>query len=316
MNQRIVVLDGYALNPGDLTWDAFLELGELQVFDRTAADEILSRSQGATAILMNKTPLRADTLNQLPDLRYIGVLATGYDVIDSSAAREKSIAVTNIPTYGTDSVAQFAFALILELCHRVQRHADDVSSGGWAKNPDWSYHLAPLIELAGKTIGIVGYGRIGRQAAAIARAFGMNVLAHDPLAPAGPDMVSLEELLRNSDVVSLHCPLTPENRGLINADRLRMMKPAAFLINTARGPLVVEQDLADALSAGKLGGAGLDVLPAEPPTNGSPLMNAKNCIVTPHIAWATKEARARLMQTAVDNLRAFLAGNPQNVVNR
>jgi glycerate dehydrogenase len=315
MKHRIVVLDGYALNPGDLTWDAFGELGGFEIFDRTPADQIVARSKGATALLVNKTPLRADTLAQLPELRYIGVLATGYDIVDTAAARDKGIAVTNIPTYGTDSVAQFAFALILELSHRVQRHADDVASGGWAKSPDWSYHVSPLVELAGKTLGVIGYGRIGRQTAAIGRAFGMNILAHDPIAPAGPEMVGLEELLRQSDVISLHCPLTAENRGLINSDRLRLMKPSALLINTARGPLVVEQDLADALNAGRLGGAGLDVLPVEPPKNGSPLPGAKNCIVTPHIAWATREARARLMQTAVENLRAFSAGAPQNVVN-
>jgi glycerate dehydrogenase len=315
MKQRIVVLDGYALNPGDLSWDAFSELGEFEVFDRTPVDRVVERSRGAAALLLNKTPLRAGTLAQLPDLRYVGVLATGYDVVDAAAAREKGIAVTNIPTYGTDSVAQFAFALILELCHRVQRHSDDVASGGWAKSPDWSYHVSPLIELAGKTLGVIGYGRIGRQTAAIGRAFGMNILAHDPVAPTGPEMVGLEELLRQSDVVTLHCPLTADNRGLINTERLRFMKPSAFLINTARGPLVVEQDLADALNSGKLGAAGLDVLPVEPPKNGSPLMGAKNCIVTPHIAWATREARSRLMQTAVNNLRAFLAGNPQNVVN-
>jgi glycerate dehydrogenase len=315
MKQRIVVLDGYALNPGDLTWDAFGELGDFEVFDRTPADRIVARSHGATALLTNKTPLRGDTLAQLPDLRYIGVLATGYDVVDAAAAREKGIAVTNIPTYGTDSVAQFAFALILELCHRVQRHADDVVSGGWSKSPDWSYHVSPLVELAGKTLGVVGYGRIGRQTAAIGRALGMNVIAHDPIAPAGAEMVGLEELLRQADVVSLHCPLTADNRGLINSERLRIMKPSALLINTARGPLVVEQDLADALNSGRLGGAGLDVLPVEPPKNGSPLLGAKNCIVTPHIAWATREARGRLMQTAVENLRAFLAGKPQHVVN-
>jgi glycerate dehydrogenase len=315
MSQRIVVLDGYALNPGDLTWDAFRELGALEVHDRTPAGEIATRSQGATALLINKTPLRADTLAQLPDLRYIGVLATGYDVVDAKVAREKGIPVTNIPTYGTDSVAQFAFALILELCHRVQRHADDTASGRWARNPDWSYHLSPLIELAGKTLGIIGYGRIGQRTAEIGRAFGMQILAHDPDAPAAPEMVGLNDLLRQSDVVSLHCPLTAENRGLMSAERLRTMKASAFLINTARGPLVVEQDLADALNSGRLGGAGLDVLPVEPPRNGSPLMNARNCIVTPHVAWATKEARTRLMQTAVENLRAFLAGKPQNVVN-
>ena len=319
MAQRIVVLDGYALNPGDLSWDELRKLGELEVHDRTSAGEIVTRCQGATALLTNKTPLRADTLNQLPALRYIGVLATGYDVVDTAAAREKGIAVTNIPTYGTDSVAQFAFALLLELCHRVQRHADHAARDGWAKSPDWSYHLSPLVELAGKTLGVVGFGRIGQQTAAIGRAFGMNVIAHDPIvrqSPDGAELVELEDLLRRADVVSLHCPLTADNRGLMNSERLRLMKPSAFLINTARGPLIVEQDLADALNAGSLSGAALDVLPVEPPLNGSPLMQAKNCIVTPHIAWATKEARARLMGSAVENLRAFIAGKPQNVVNK
>jgi glycerate dehydrogenase len=318
MAQRIVVLDGYALNPGDLSWDELRKLGEVEVHDRTPAGEILARSQNATALLTNKTPLRADTLNQLSALRYIGVLATGYDVVDTAAAREKGIAVTNIPTYGTDSVAQFAFALLLELCHRVQRHADHAAREGWAKSPDWSYHLSPLVELAGKTLGLVGLGRIGQQTAAVGRAFGMRVIAHDPMVTQSPDdteLVGLEDLLRRADVISLHCPLTADNRGLMNAERLRLMKPSAFLINTARGPLIVEQDLANALNAGSLAGAALDVLPVEPPVNGSPLMQAKNCIVTPHIAWATKEARARLMNTAVENLRAFIAGKPQNVVN-
>jgi glycerate dehydrogenase len=311
MSQRTVVLDGYTLNPGDLSWAAFEQLGECVVYDRTPTEAIVSRAAGATAVLTNKTPLRAATLEQLPGLRYIGVLATGYDVVDVEAARKHNVAVTNVPTYGTDSVAQFAFALLLELCHRVQRHTDDVANEGWTRSPDWSYHLAPLIELAGKTMGVVGFGRIGRQAGNIARAFGMNVVAHDPLVP---ETIPLEDLLKQADVVSLHCPLTPENRGLINAARLASMKPSAFLINTARGPLVVEQDLADALNEGQIAGAALDVLPVEPPRNSSPLIGAKNCIVTPHIAWATKEARARLMNTAAENLRAFLAGNPQNVV--
>jgi len=319
MAQRIVVLDGYALNPGDLAWDDLKKLGELEVHDRTPGGEIVSRSKGATALLTNKTPLRADTLAQLSALRYIGVLATGYDVVDTAAAREKGIAVTNIPTYGTDSVAQFAFALLLELCHRVQRHADHAARDGWAASPDWSYHLSPLVELAGKTLGVVGFGRIGQQTAAIGRAFGMRVIAHDPIvtkSPDGTELVALEDLLRRADVVSLHCPLTADNRGLMNSARLSLLKPSAFLINTARGPLVVEQDLAEALNSGRLAGAAVDVLPVEPPVKGSPLMQATNCIVTPHMAWATKEARARLMDTVVENLRAFLAGKPQNVVNK
>ena len=318
MSQRIVVLDGFALNPGDLTWDAFRELGQFDVHDRTPADQVVPRAGTATAVLTNKTPLRAADLDQLPDLRYIGVLATGYDVVDVKAARERDVAVTNIPTYGTDSVAQFAFALILELCHRVQRHADDAAGGGWGKNPDWSYYLSPLVELAGKTLGIVGFGRIGRQTAAIGRAFGMKTIAHD-VAVSGTkedtEIVDLDELLRQADIVSLHCPMTPDNRGMINSARLALMKPSALLINTARGPLVVEQELADALNAGKLGGAGLDVLPVEPPRTGSPLFGAKNCIVTPHIAWATREARARLMKIAAENLRLFLGGTPRNIVN-
>ena len=318
MSERIVVLDGYALNPGDLTWDAFGALGEVEVHDRTPAAEVVSRAGKATAVLTNKTPLRAADLEQLSGLRYIGVLATGYDVVDVKAARERGIAVTNVPTYGTDSVAQFAFALILELCHRVQRHSDDAAANGWANNPDWSYHVSPLVELAARTLGLVGFGRIGRQTAAIGRAFGMKTIAHD-VALSGvvedTEMTGLDDLLGRADVVSLHCPLTPDNRGMINSARIALMKPSALLINTARGPLVSEQDLADALNAGKIGGAGLDVLPSEPPRNGSPMFGAKNCIVTPHIAWATKEARARLMDVAAENLRLFLAGRPRNIVN-
>lgn len=317
MTPKIVVLDGYTLNPGDLSWGSLRELGDLEVHDRTPSDQIVSRASGATAVLTNKTPLRAATLDQLPGLKYIGVLATGYDIVDAEVSRARGIPVTNIPTYGTDSVAQFAFALLLELCHHVGLHARDAASGGWKNSADWSYHLSPLTELAGKLMGIVGFGRIGRQTAAVARAFGMQVIAHDPLAGAGSgvEMVSLDDLLRRADVVSLHCPLTPDNRGLINSERLALMKPSAFLINTARGPLVNEQDLAAALERGTIAGAGLDVLPVEPPVNGSPLLGAKNCIVTPHIAWATKEARTRLMQEAVENLRGFLSGKPRNVVN-
>jgi glycerate dehydrogenase len=317
MPAKIVVLDGYTLNPGDLTWDGLRSLGELEVHDRTSAADILSRSQGAQVLLTNKTPLRAETLAQLPELKFIGVLATGYDVVDSKVAAERRIPVSNVPTYGTHSVAQFAFALLLELCHRVQRHSDDATSGGWQKQAEWSYHLSPLIELQGKTMGLIGYGRIGRQTGVIARAFGMNVIAADPMLKDEPgvETVSLEDLLRRADAISLHCPLTPETRGIVNAERLSMMKPTAFLLNTARGPLVDEQALADALNNGQIAGAGIDVLPVEPPQADSPLFKAKNCIVTPHIAWATKEARARLMDIAVENVRAFIAGKPVNVVN-
>lgn len=315
---RLVVLAGYALNPGDLSWSALQTLGEVEIYDRTAAQEVVSRAEKATAVFTNKVPIRAETLESLPGLRYIGVLATGYDVVDAKAARDRGIDVTNVPTYGTNSVAQFAFALLLELCHHVQRHSDDVCSGGWSRSPDWSYHLTPLVELSGKTMGLIGLGRIGRQTATLAVAFGMKVIAHDPASSISPDgipLVSLEELLQASDVVSLHCPLTPETRGMINAKRLGLMKPSAFLLNTARGPLVDEKDLAGALNSDKLGGAGIDVLPQEPPLQASPLIGAKNCIVTPHIAWATKEARERLLGTAVENFRAWLAKSPVNVVN-
>jgi glycerate dehydrogenase len=317
MADKIVVLDGFALNPGDLSWDGLRALGEVVVHERTAAADVVARAQEAAALLTNKTPLRSETLRHLPRLRYVGVLATGYDIVDTQAARDAGVTVTNIPTYGTASVAQFAFGLILEFCHRVQRHADDVASGGWSRNPDWSYHLSPLIELEGKTLGLIGYGRIGRQTAAIARAFGMQVIASDPLlgAEEAIESVELDELLRRADFISLHCPLTPGTRGIINRDRLQKMKPAAVLINTARGPLVVEEDLADALNSGRIGGAALDVLNTEPPAPENPLLRAKNCIVTPHIAWATKEARQRLMDLAVENLRAFQQGRPQCVVN-
>jgi glycerate dehydrogenase len=317
MPAKIVVLDGYTLNPGDLTWDDLRSLGEVVVHERTATADIIARAAGAQVLLTNKTPLRAATLAKLPELRFIGVLATGYDVVDIAAAAERGIQVSNVPTYGTHSVAQFAFALLLELCHSVQRHSDDATSGGWQGRADWSYHLSPQLELQGKTMGLIGVGRIGRQTGVIARAFGMNVIAADPVLQNEPgvESVSLDELLRRADVISLHCPLTPETQGIINADRLAIMKTTAFLINTARGPLVDEQALADALNRGDIAGAAIDVLPVEPPAKGSPLFQAKNCIVTPHIAWATREARARLMDTTVRNVRAFLAGEPVNVVN-
>ncbi len=317
---KAVVLDGYALNPGDLDWGPLERLVELAVHPRTAPEELAGRCAGAAILLTNKTPLREPLLKQLPELKYIGVLATGYDVVDAAAAGKLGIAVTNVPTYGTDSVAQFTFALLLELCHRIQRHADSVSSGDWGRSPDWSYHLSPLQELAGKTIGLVGLGRIGRRVARIADAFGMTIIGTDvyrgdPLPYAGFEWVELDELFERAGVVSLHCPLTPANRGLVNASRLARMKPSALLLNTSRGPLVVEQDLAAALAAGTLAGAALDVLPVEPPREPSPLFSAPNCIVTPHIAWATKEARARLLDQTVANIAAFLAGNPVNVVN-
>jgi glycerate dehydrogenase len=316
---KIVVLDGYALNPGDLSWEGLERFGEVAVFDRTPASEVASRAAGAAAVLTNKTPLGADALRQLPDLKYIGVLATGYDVVDTAAARACGIVVTNIPIYGTASVAQFVFALLLELCHNVGQHAAAVRAGEWTRNPDWSFRKSPLVELSGKTMGIIGFGRIGRQTARIAAAMGMTVAASDPRQTDPPPLdgfrwASAEQVLRESDVVSLHAPLLPDTRGIVNVRSLAWMKPAAFLINTSRGPLVVDRDLADALNAGRIAGAGLDVLSVEPPAQTNPLLSARNCLVTPHMAWATREARSRLMGLAAGNLAAWAAGAPRNVV--
>jgi glycerate dehydrogenase len=317
---KIAILDGYCLNPGDLSWSALEKLGEVSVYDRTPEAEVTARSAGASVVLLNKTPMSAASMAALPDLKFIGVLATGYNIVDVAAARERGITVTNIPTYGTASVAQFAFALLLELCHHVGRHAEAVRGGAWSRNPDWSFWLNPLVELSGKTMGIAGFGRIGRQTGRIAHAMGMRVIAHDADtrdAPAwdGFRWASLDELAAESDVISLHCPLFLETKGMINAARLRRMKRTAFLINTSRGPLVIDQDLADALNGGVIAGAGLDVLSVEPPVETNPLLGAKNCLVTPHIAWATREARARLLDIAVSNVEAFLAGKPVNVVS-
>jgi len=316
---KIVVLDGYCLNPGDLNWDALHALGDVKLHDRTPAAEAESRARGAAIVLTNKTPLPGAVLERLPDLRYIGVLATGYNIVDVAAAARLGITVTNIPTYGTASVAQFVFALLLEHCHNVKLHSDSVRAGEWSRNPDWSFWKAPLVELAGKTMGIVGFGRIGRAAGRIADALGMRVLANDtyqgdPPAWDGFRFAALEDLLRESDVVSLHSPLFPETQGMINARTLALMKPSAFLINTSRGPLIVDRDLADALNAGRIAGAAVDVLSIEPPADANPLLTARNCLVTPHIAWATREARARLMDLAIQNITAFLNGNPQNVI--
>lgn len=316
---KIVVLDGYTLNPGDLAWDGLSALGDLTVHDFTPADQIISRAGGADILFTNKTPLSAGTLKQLQGLRYIGVLATGYNIVDVKAAAECGIVVTNIPTYGTSSVAQMVFALLLELCHHVQMHSDAVKNGEWTNSRDFCFWKAPLIELKDKTIGIVGFGRIGRQVAAIADAFGMRVLAHDKFQGNAPDLAdfkwaALDELLREADVVSLHCPLFPDTAGMINKDSIALMKPSAFLINTSRGGLIVDQDLADALNSGRIAGAGLDVLTVEPPPADNPLLQARHCLITPHISWATAEARARLMAIAVDNLKAFLDGKPANVI--
>jgi glycerate dehydrogenase len=316
---KIVVMDGYCLNPGDLSWDALRVFGEVVVHDRTPASEVAARAQGAAMVLTNKTPLTRDTLARLPELKYIGVLATGYNVVDVLAAREQGVTVTNIPTYGTASVAQFVFALLLELCHNVKLHSDAVRAGEWSHNDDWSFWKSPLVELDGKTMGVIGFGRIGRAVGRIANAMGMRVIASDPRQDSAPGYdafrwAAVEELLSESDVVSLHSPLFPETQGMINQGTLARMKPSAFLINTSRGGLVVDQDLAGALNSGSLAGAGLDVLTVEPPAETNPLLSARNCLVTPHIAWATREARARLMDGVVGNVQAFLAGTPRNVV--
>jgi glycerate dehydrogenase len=319
---RIVVLDGYTLNPGDLSWDGLKSLGSCDIYDRTPLGQIVERARDAEIVLTNKTMLDAKTLQALPNLRYIGVLATGYNVVDVVAARQQGVAVTNIPAYGTRSVAQHVFALLLELTQHAGHHATTVRDGRWSASPDWCYWDRPLIELEGLCFGIVGFGRIGQAVASLANAFGMRVMAYDhrgrqmPAAQAlEVRMVDLDTLFRESDVLSLHCPLTAENRGFVNAQKLATMKPSAFLINTSRGPLVNEVDLAAALNAGQIAGAGLDVLSVEPPPKDNPLLTARNCLVTPHIAWATHAARARLMKIAVDNLQGFLSGEPVNVVN-
>jgi glycerate dehydrogenase len=314
---KIVVLDGYTLNPGDLNWDALAALGELEVHDRTPAEEVLHRARGAEVVLTNKTVLSAETITSLEQLRYIGVLATGYNVVDVAAAAERGITVTNVPAYSTRSVAQLVFAHLLNFCHHVQEHSQGVRAGRWANAADFSYWDWPLVELDGRVLGIVGYGRIGRATADLGRAFGMEVLAYDPAAvdeAGGVRLADLATVFRESDVVSLHCPLTPETEHLVNAGRLALMKPSAILINTSRGPLIDEGALADALNAGRLAGAGLDVLSTEPPRADNPLLRARNCVISPHVAWATQSARRRLMATVVANVRAYLRREPVNVV--
>lgn len=317
---KIVVLDGHTLNPGDLSWSGIEQFGELIVHERTAPEEIAERLAGAEVVFTNKTPLNRHHLADNPGIRFIGVLATGYNVVDIVAARERNIPVCNIPTYGTMAVAQFATALMLELCHRVGRHADSVRAGDWSHGKDFCYWLNPLIELDGKTLGIVGFGRIGQAFGRIAQALGMKILAVDEypdrkLESATLRYTTLDDLLANSDVISLHCPLFENNRGMINDAAIARMKPGVLILNTSRGPLIDETDLAAALKSGRVAGAGLDVLLSEPPSPSNPLLSAPNCIVTPHIAWATREARSRLMDIATQNLAAFIKGAPENVVN-
>ncbi|MBN1393550.1 MAG: D-2-hydroxyacid dehydrogenase [Pirellulales bacterium] len=317
---NIVILDGHALNPGDLSWDELKTLGQCTIYDRTPPDDTLDRAAKAEILLANKTPLPREIIERLPRLRYIGVLATGYNIVDVEAARRRGISVTNVPDYATASVAQMVFAHLLNLTLRVADHSRGVTENKkWSNCPDFAYWDYPLVELAGLTLGVVGFGRIGRAVAEVARAFGMNVLAYDVHRPDNPAdgvyFVELEELFRTSDAISLHCPLTPETQHLVDAERLAWMKPTAYLINNGRGPLVDEAALADALNSDRLAGAGIDVLSVEPPPADNPLLTAKNCFLTPHIAWATTAARRRLMNTAVENIRAFLDGRPQNVVN-
>jgi glycerate dehydrogenase len=318
---KIVVLDGFTLNPGDLSWDRLFDLGEVVLHDRTPADKIKERSLEADVLITNKTPLTEETINELPQLKYVGVLATGYNIVDTSAAKRRNIIVTNVPSYSTMSVAQLTFALLLELCHHVQKHSDSVMEGKWAESVDFCNWDFPLIELSGKTLGIIGFGNIGKKVADIATVFGMNIIAAsrhetDQSERKNFRWAEINEVLAQADIVSIHCPLLPETKGLINADSLKRMKRSAFLLNTSRGPVVVEPDLADALNNGIIACAAIDVLSIEPPLKDNPLFKAKNCLITPHIAWATKEARGRLMDIAVNNLAAFINGKRVNVVNQ
>ena len=318
---KIVILDGYTENPGDLSWEGFEAMGDLTVYDRTTDhSQIAARIGDAEIILTNKTPVSREVIDACPRLKYIGLLATGYNVVDVKAAKEAGIIVTNIPTYGTDAVSQYAIALLLELCHHIGEHSDCVKRGDWTKNQDWCFWNHPLIELAGKTIGLIGFGRIGQGTARIAQALGMKVLAYDTY--QNPQLVSetctyasLDQVFASSDVIALHCPLFPETEGIINKDTIGKMKDGVMIINNSRGPLIVESDLRDALNSGKVAGAAVDVVSAEPISMDNPLLDAVNCIITPHIAWAPKESRQRLMDLAVENLHAFLSGAPQNVVN-
>ena len=317
---KIVILDGYTENPGDLSWEDFDKLGELTVYDRCAnEEEVIKRIAGAEIVITNKTPVSRKVIESNENLKYIGVMATGYNIVDCKAAREKGIPVTNIPSYGTYAVSQFAIALLLEICHHTGHHDRAVKEGRWERNPDWCFWDHPLIELLGKTIGIIGFGRIGQTTGKIAQALGMEVIANDT-APNDDgakiaEYVSLEELFERSDVISLHCPLFPDTEGMINRKSIAEMKDGVIIINNSRGALIVEQDLADALNSGKVRAAGLDVVSAEPIKPDNPLLKAKNCFITPHISWAPKESRERLMLITIDNLRSFLDGKPVNVVN-
>ncbi len=317
---NIVVLDGHTLNPGDLTWDRLQQLGSLTVYDRTAPYDIVQRAAEADILLTDSVPLRAETIEKLPELRYIAVMATGYDGIDLEAAERQGIVVCNIPSYGTQSVAQMAITHMLNFCHHLTEHSESVKAGNWTKSPDYCYWNSPLIELEGLTLGIIGFGRIGQKTADLAQAFGMHILACDPAAGDQShrpsfEWASLDRIFAESDFISLHTPLLPETEGIINRRNLKKMKKSAFLINTSRGRLIHEEDLAEALREQVIAGAGLDVLAEEPPSAGNPLLHAPNCFITPHIAWATRSARTRLLDMLVDNVAACIAGKPKNRVS-
>lgn len=315
---KIVVLDGYTENPGDLSWAPLEELAETIIYDRTNTEDIVSRIGDAEMILTNKTPISKGTMDACPNLKFVGVLATGFNVVDVLCAKEKGITVSNIPTYGTDAVAQFAIALLLEICHHIGHHDLEVKKGRWENNLDWCFWDYPLIELAGKTIGVIGFGRIGQAVGRMAKALGMKVVAFDEYVSTPPDfaeMVDMNTLITEADVISLHCPLTPQTEGLINAESLKKMKRSAIIINNSRGPLIVEKDLADALNNDIIYAAAVDVVSTEPIKGDNPLLEAKNCLITPHISWAPKESRQRLMDIAVNNVRAFIEGHPTNVVS-
>ena len=318
---KISVIDGYTENPGDLSWDGLRTLGNVVIYDHSTKDEaeIIRRIGDAEIVVANKSPISRRVLDACPNAKYITIQATGYDPIDYVYAREKGIPVSNVPTYGTASVAQFAIALLLEICGHAAHHSDAVHAGRWAESGEWTFWDYPMIELAGKTMGIIGFGRIGQNVGRIAKALGMNVIAFNRSRSAEgaeiAEYVELDELLHRADVISLHCPLFPETRGIINRETISKMKDGVIIINNSRGPLVVEQDLADALNSGKVYAAGLDVVSSEPISADNPLLKAKNCLITPHISWAPKESRQRIMDCTVENIRAFLAGKPQNVVN-
>ncbi|MCL2163041.1 MAG: D-2-hydroxyacid dehydrogenase [Oscillospiraceae bacterium] len=316
---KMVVLDGYTLNPGDISWERIEQFGELEIYDRTSEEDIVSRIDRADIVFTNKTPISRHAFEACPNIRFVCVLATGYNIVDVEAAKDNGVIVSNIPSYGTASVAQFVFALLLEICHHVGAHSESVRKGDWSACPDYCYWHYPLIELANKTMGVIGLGRIGQNTALIAQAFGMKVLAYDELKnteleTASCKYTSLDELYEKSDVISLHCPLFPKTQGMINRDSISMMKDGVIIINTSRGPLIVERDLVEALEQGKVGYAAIDVVEKEPIPEDSPLLRAKNCIITPHIAWAPKESRQRLMNSAAENVRAFLSGAPINTV--